>query len=276
MKNMTSLYARSASRAAWLALLMACAAVAPSPAYAQIAVLTNTVEERIAGRGEGYRGSIIVLNTTGVEQRVRIYQTDYTFSADGTSDFAEVGSLPRSNAAWVTPSAQMLVIPPNAQLPIAYTVRVPSDSGLSGTYWSTIMVEGTAGRAPAERRGSVGLASVIRYAVQVATHIQASGSRKVQFSSPLVGRDSSNHRSLELVLTNVGERGYRPVVWVELYDGKGELRGKVEQTRGLLYPGTSLKQTFVFADLPAGTYKAIIFADTGDDAIFATQHKLAF
>jgi len=263
-------------RAAWLSGLAALALLAPSPARAQIAVLTNTVEERIAAPGESYRGSIVVLNTTAVEQRVRIYQTDYTFSADGKSDFAEMGSSARSNATWVTPASQTLVLPPNAQLPLTYSVRVPPDSGLTGSYWSTIMVEGTAGRAPAERRGSVGLASVIRYAVQVATHIQASGSRQVQFAAPVVATDSSGHRTVQLVLTNVGQRAYRPVVWVELYDNLGELRGKVEQTRGLLYPGTSLKQTFAFADLPRGTYKAIIFADTGDDAIFATQHKLGF
>lgn len=266
----------AATRAAALAVLTIASALAPETARAQIAVLTNTVEERIAGPGESYRGSIVVLNTTGIEQRVRLYQTDYGFSADGTSDFAEPGSLPRSNAGWVTPASQQLVLPPNAQMPIAYTVRVPSGGDLSGTYWSTIMVEGAESGSPGARGGSVGLATVIRYAVQVATHIQASGTRKIQFSAPRTGTDSSGHRSLDVVLMNAGERAYRPVVWVELYDSLGELRGKAEQTRGLLYPGTSVKQSFLFADVPQGSYKAILFADTGDDAIFATQYRLDF
>lgn len=269
-------FAANSLRRGLLGLLAACIAAVPAKAAAQIAVLTNTVEERIAGAGEGYRGSIIVLNTTAQEQRVRIYQTDYSFSADGRSDFAEAGSFPRSNAAWISIASQQLVLPPNGQLPLAYAIRVPADPALSGTYWSTIMVEGMAGSAPAERRGSLGLASVVRYAVQIATHIQATGARTVEFSAPRIVTDSSGKRSLELVLTNVGERGYRPIVWVELYDTAGELRGKFEQTRGLLYPGTSLKQRFVLRDVPSGRYKAIVFADTGDDAIFATQHSLDF
>jgi hypothetical protein len=63
---------------------------------------------------------------------------------------------------------------------------------------------------------------------------------------------------------------------VELYDAAGALRGRREQQRGLMYPGTSVRQRFLFDTLPAGSYKAVIFADTGDDAVFATEYKLEF
>jgi hypothetical protein len=75
---------------------------------------------------------------------------------------------------------------------------------------------------------------------------------------------------------NAGERAYRPNLWIELYDAAGTLRGRMEQQRGLLYPGTSLKQHFSFGALPAGEYKAVVFADTGDDTVSAAQYKLTF
>jgi hypothetical protein len=82
--------------------------------------------------------------------------------------------------------------------------------------------------------------------------------------------------ALDMVVENAGERAYRPLLWVELYDAAGTLRARTEQQRGLLYPGCSLRQRFTFAKLPAGEYKAVIFADTGDETVLATQYKLTF
>ena len=75
----------------------------PLAARAQISVLTSTVEEKEATKGETYSGRIVISNPTTSPQAVRIYQTDYSFKADGTSEFGDPGSMPRSNAKWVTP-----------------------------------------------------------------------------------------------------------------------------------------------------------------------------
>jgi hypothetical protein len=83
-------------------------------------------------------------------------------------------------------------------------------------------------------------------------------------------------RALEIEVTNVGERGYRPLLWIELYDGKGKLATKSQQQRGLLYPGTSVKQRFDLGKIAEGDFKAVVFADTGDDAVFAAQYRLHF
>ena len=48
------------------------------------------------------------------------------------------------------------------------------------------------------------------------------------------------------------------------------------QERGLLYPGASLKQVFALGKLASGTYRAIVFADSGEDAVFASQYTLKF
>jgi hypothetical protein len=44
----------------------------------------------------------------------------------------------------------------------------------------------------------------------------------------------------------------------------------------LLYPGTSLKQVFSLGRLAPGTYRAVVFADSGEDAVFASQFTLKF
>lgn len=259
-------------------LAIVAALAIPAAAAAQIAVVGSTVEERVAAAGESYVGTIVVRNLTQQDQPVRIYQTDYLFFADGTSHFSDPGTTARSNAAWVAPTVRSLLVPPQSEMTVTYTVKVPAADSLTGTYWSAIMVEGApneAGRSSGGRP-QVGVGSVMRYAVQVATHIQTGGSRKVSFANSKFLANPDSTQSFELDVLNAGERAYRPALWIEVYDQDGALRANARQERGLLYPGTSLKQTFALGRLPAGTYRAIVFADSGEDAVFASQYTIRF
>lgn len=248
-----------------------------STSSAQIAVVGNTVEERTGAPGESYTGTIVVRNLTQQDQPVRIYQTDYLFFADGTSHFNEPGTTPRSNAKWVTPTVRSLLVPPSSEMTVSYTVRVPAGDSLAGTYWSAIMVEGApteAGRSSGGRP-QVGVGAVMRYAVQVATHIRTTGSRKVEFAnSKFITDTTTRQQSFELEVKNAGERAYRPALWIEVYDETGTLKANARQERGLLYPGTSLKQLFQLGKLAPGTYRAVVFADSGEDTVFAAQFTL--
>jgi hypothetical protein len=260
----------------FLVLLVAIAA--PVTGAAQIAVVGSTVEERTATAGESYVGTIVVRNPTQTDQPVRIYQTDYLFFADGTSHFSDPGTTTRSNATWITPTVRSLLVPPQSEMTVTYTVKVPASDTLTGTFWSVVMVEGApneAGRSSGGR-AQVGVGSVMRYAVQVATHLQATGSRKVNFTNSKFLTNPDSSQSFELDVHNVGERAYRPALWIEVFDPAGELKAGARQERGLLYPGTSLKQTFALGRLPAGTYRAVVFADSGEDAVFAQQFTIRY
>jgi hypothetical protein len=248
----------------------------PVVARAQIAVLSSTVEEHEAMKGETYSGRIVIANSTSVPQPVRIYQTDYTFDAVGGNVFGDPGSMARSNAPWVKPQSQNVVVPPRSELTVPYSVKVPALDSLRGTYWSMIMVAG-AETAPsaASKGGNVGIGSVVRYGIQVATHIGSSGRRTVKFSNPAASH-TANGAALDVDVTSSGDRATRPILSVELYDAQGVMRGKGRQVRGLLYPGTSLRQHFEFASLPPGTYKALVFADTGEDPVLAQQFTITY
>jgi hypothetical protein len=245
-------------------------------ARAQIAVLGSTVDEHAAAPGQRHAATIIVRNLTAQPQPARIYQTDYTFFADGTSHYDSIGTVPRSNAGWVSTSASSITLPPNADVEVSYTVAVPAVDSLRGTYWSAIMVEGAPTAPPPAGTQQVGLGAKVRYAVQIATQLPNVGARRVRLGKLGFAPDASGARVLDIAVTNSGERAYRPNLWVELYDKGGAIRSRSQQQRGLLYPGTSLRQRFTFRRLPAGEYKAVVFADTGDDVVSAAQYKLTF
>ncbi len=250
----------------------------PIVARAQIAVMSSTVEETHAAAGGKYTANIVIANPGKTPQSVRIYKTDYTFACDGTSDFGEPGTLPRSNAKWIALQAERVTIPAGGQVIVPYSVTVPALDSLRGTYWSTVMVEGATAE-PAQGQAAkpaVAIGAVMRYAVQVATHIQATGTRTVRFAAPKLSRDSAGAALFDVDVHDDGERGYRPSLWIELYDAQGNLRAKAKQTRGLLYPGTSLHQQFNLGAIAPGTYKAIVFADTGDEVVSAAQYTVNY
>ena len=249
-----------------------------TPSGAQIAVVSSTVEERSAAPGETYVGTILVRNLTAQDQPVRIYQTDYLFFADGTSHFVGVATTPRSNARWITPAVRSLRVPPSSEMTVTYTVKVPANDSLAGSYWSMVMVEGAASEAARASSGrpQLGVGAQVRYAVQVATHIGTTGSRKVSFAKSRFLTNPDSTQAFELEVQNVGERAYRPALWIEVYDEQGVLKANVRQERGLLYPGTSLKQSFALGRLQHGHYRAIVFADSGEDAVFASQFTLKY
>lgn len=268
-----------------VAVLGAALLAVPVAARAQVSVLTPMVEEREARPGEAYTGAIRLLNSSSEPQEVKLYLTDYVFHADGRSEYGEPGSEARSNARWLTVNPAYLVLPPKTEQPVHYTVAVPSaaPAPLVGSYWSMVMVEvippGSveSSRAPADpKKQELGVRTAIRYGVQVVTHIGATGEHALEITGTQAITEPGGARALRFDVVNTGERAYRPRISVEVYDQTGAAVAKEASERGLLYPGTSLRQEFRLGTLAAGTYKALVVVDTGGDQVFGGQFTLQF
>ncbi|HET7463950.1 MAG TPA: hypothetical protein VFJ82_22025 [Longimicrobium sp.] len=260
-----------------LSIALPLAAVA-APAAAQITVLGSGVEERAAQPGETYSGTLRLRNEGRQAEEARVYLADYSFAADGRTVYAAAGSLPRSSARWIAFSPSQVRIAPGGEATVGYTVTVPAGAELHGTFWSLLMVEGIAHGSPesttstAAARVRMGVTPSIRYAVQIATTIGA-GAPQVRFASARAYAAGTG-KVLEVDVANAGEVAYRPEIRVELYDEAGNKAGAFTSRRGLLYPGTSLRQTFELGAVPAGTYQALVVADAGGDQVFGAQYRL--
>jgi len=171
-------------------------------------------------------------------------------------------------------------VPPGATVPVNFTVTVPSDSVLAGSYWSMVMVEAIAAGAPDSRtpnaRVQVGLGITTRYGTQIATHIGSSGVSRLAFDSLTATTTDSGSRGLRFDFINTGERANRFVLSLELYNDAGELVKQATQSRGLLYPGTSARQVFDVGTVPHGKYTAVLVADGGGDRVFGGQFKVDY
>lgn len=252
---------------------------------AQVSVIGELGQDREAKPGDTYDGVITIKNDSDEPQEAKIYQTDYTFFSNGTNNYGEPGSHPRSNARWITFSPSFVKLPPRATLSINYTVAVPKDlqgKPLVGTYWSMLMVEGIPRESPesssgrANKRAEMGILQTIRYGIQIATHIAQSGERRVELRDPKVLPKESGGRVFQVDIENTGDIGIRPDVYLELFDEQGTPAGKFYGARFRIYPGTSVRQTIDLSTVKPGTYKTLVIVDAGADEIFAAQYNLKF
>ena len=250
----------------------------PLACEAGVTVMGSLTRDLEVEPGRAYEGTIEVHNPDRIPHEVKVYQSDYFFYADGKVLYGEPGGLPRSNARWLTVLPPQVLIPPGESASIRYSIQVPSDATLRGSYWSVIMVEPLPEGSPeaiasSSTQVTVGIQQLVRYAVQVITSIGATGSRQLRFSQIRLAADKEK-RLLVVDLENSGERWLRANLWAELYDSKGSYVGRFDGGGHRLFPGTTARFTVDLVGVQSSTYKAVIVADCGGDDVFGANVNL--
>ena len=277
------------SAPAYLALVFGLATA--GSASAQIAVTSSTMVERTMLPGETYRDAITIHNGSKTTQAVSLTLADYRFSASGATEFDPPATQPRSNVSWVGLGHTSVSVPPHGDVAVNYTVTVPSSAPAPvGSYWSVVLVE--AARTQSTPDKGFAVVPALRYAIQIATHVGRSGEARLAFGEPhlvrtgltmavnnvpgvrddawSLGADSQ----LAIDITDAGTRACRPAVRVEVYQPGGRLVHAATAQRGLLYPGSSIRQVFGLPPLPSGDYVVLLLADVGTDQVQGTKFNL--
>src|SRR3989304_3350757 len=257
---------------------------ATGTAAAQVSVIGELSQDRETGPGETYSGTITIKNDSNEPQEAKVYQTDYLFFSDGTNRYGEPGSHPRSNAPWITFSPSFVTVPPQSTVIVSYTVAVPANTTgktLIGSYWSMLMIEGIPKGSPEssgarDKKAEMGIMQMIRYGIQIASHIANTGTRKIEFKNPKLVANDKGGSTFQIDIENIGDLGIRPDVYLELFDEKGVSQGKFPGIRYRIYPGTSVRESIDVSAAPKGKYKALVVVDAGGDDIFGAQYDLQF
>lgn len=241
---------------------------------AEVIVVNGLTHEENVAAGDTIKGEILLENIGEASEDMKIYLTDYQFFFDGKTLYGDPGTVPRSNAKWIAFSPSQITVPAKEKAVINYVIQVPKADTLKGTYWSMIMVEiiPKALTEPIPEK-SIAIESVVRYAIQMITHMGDSGTRMLKFlNSKLVKEEEQTN--LQIDIENTGERMLRPQVWVELFNADGKSAGKYEGRQRRIYPGTSIRDEIDLSKVAAGQYKALVVADCGGDDIFGIQYTL--
>ena len=247
--------------------------------HAGLLVLGELTREMVVQPGQKLEGTIVLKNTGSKPLEVNIKKNDYLFFADGRSIYGEPGSTPRSNAKWLSVTPTRLIIPPQNTMSVYYSVQVPKDNTLKGTYWSMLMVEPTSAGLPQivgdeKNKVALGIRTGIRYGIQIVTHIGDTGQKNLRIIDRKLIKDKDGASVLQLDMENTGERWLRPWVRAELYDQSGHLVKKLECGRVRIYPGTSVRSRIAFQGIPRGKYKVLVIIDDGDGYVWGAQYTL--
>jgi hypothetical protein len=266
-------------------MLIFASAIACTPARSQVSVIGDLSNDKEVKPGERYDGIITVKNDSDEPQEVKVYQTDYSFACDGTNNYADPGTLVRSNAKWLSFSPSFFTIPPRSTAAVNYTVQVPPESAdkrLVGSYWSMLMIEGVAkgsaesGAQKDAKKPQMGIRQTIRYGVQVATHIAQTGTKKIDFLDAKLVNKEDGKKYLQVDVGNSGDVWVRPAMYVELFDEKGVSKGKFPGVAYRLYPGTSVRQMIDLSTVQKGNYKALVVVDAGGEDAYGAEYNLKF
>jgi len=245
---------------------------------AGVIVVGGLTHEKETSVGESYDGKIVLNNIESTLQEVKIYQTDYLFYADGRIIYGDPGKLSRSNAHWISFSPKRLSVPPHDTVAVHYTVKIPNNNKLVGTYWSIFMVEVIPADSPESSTHDpedieLGVQQIFRYGIQIVTHIGNTGSRLIKFVNTKLLKENAQ-QFLQLDIENIGERWLRATLWAELYDSQGNYVGKYEGGKLRIYPGTSVRFKVDLSSVPNNNYKALVIVDCGNDTIFGVNLNL--
>lgn len=244
---------------------------------ASISVIGNLARTSTLKPGDSFEGVILVRNNDKETADIRLSQCDYLFQADGSNDYAEAGKTTRSNAGWITVTPSRAKIAPGETLSVRYKGKTPADSKLQGTYWSMILVEpnSVAAIAPDGKpdQVAVGLATTIRFAIQIVTEFGHSGTRSLRVTDKRLVQ-AEGKRSLQIDIANDGERLLIPQMTVELFDQGGASVGRFEAGRARIYPGCSIRAKADLTGVPPGKYSAMVLLDSGDAQVMGAQYDL--
>jgi hypothetical protein len=225
-----------------------------------------------------YEGKIELYNSDDKSATAKVYINDYLFNSKGERFYNPAGTDKRSNANWIKLVNDRVTVGPKSYQAIKYTVAVPNDVTLKGTYWSIIMVEEISNES-AENPSldqkelvKISIKQVLRYGVQVANNINKKDSSiNLVFKEIKINRED---KTLDVNLENNGNLMVTPFMSLDVYDETGNFVKKVEANPFRIYPTCSVKYSLDIAELKAGTYNTIIVADDKNETILGKKFKL--
>jgi len=246
--------------------------------FAAVSVVGELSREKTASPGDKFEGVIFLRNNEEETFQAKVYKTDYLFSADGTNKYAEPGSTSRSNAGWISLKPAQLSIPAHDTGAVYYSVEVPKDPGLSGSYWSMLMVESIPAKSleslkKNSPKNNALFQTAFRYGVQIVTEITGTGKSGIKFGEKKL-ISQGGRKFLQFDVENTGEKWLRPSVWLELYNKEGKSIGRFEGRRMRIYPGCSVRQEIDLEGIPKGDYKGLLVVDNGGQDVFGAEYSL--
>ena len=220
-------------------------------------------------QGQVIKGMIQVKNAGAQPEKILIYQNGLVQTCDEKSEFVPVDRQVRGMGKWLETNTVEKLIQPDETFEIFYTISIPRDSSLSGSYWSVVMVE-VAEPVTIEATNKFSIGSKIRYAIQIITDVGEMEFPKLDFEKVAFKPVQAANKVIQAKLKNIGKFMVVPKLLLEVYGKDGQKIITLESVSQKIYPFTCKDFEIEIKGLTSGKYDAILVADYGQD-LFATN-----
>jgi hypothetical protein len=231
---------------------------------ANVVVLNGLTHIHKSPSGNIITGVVKLKNTKNTEQRVIIYFNDL-FQECGketilTTDSTHLNSISK----WFSTNINERVLKANEEYELLYTINIPNDVELKGSFWGVLMVEIEKPIKEDELEYGVKLESKVRYGIQIIADINERVPSELEFYNVEIDEVDSS-KIINVDVQNNGIFFVQPTLILEVFNEDGEQAKKLEVKFKKIYPNSCKAFSLDISDLPKGTYTAVLVADYGEN-----------
>lgn len=231
---------------------------------AGVVILNGLTHVHQSASGQLITGVIRMKNTDETEQRVIIYFNDL-FQECGKETVLTANTTHKNSIKnWLTTNVNEHVFKANEEYELIYTINVPDDVEIDGSFWGILMVEVEKPIKEDELEYGVKLESKIRYGIQIIADINERKPSELEFYNIKIEEPDGN-KIINVDLKNLGAFYVEPTLVLEVFNDKGEQQKKEEVKFKKVYPNSCKTFTIDISDLPKGAYTAVLVADYGEN-----------
>lgn len=247
-----------------------------SAAFAVSLRLAHPDVDVVMAPGDVRSDALTIENPSDETLTVRIYAEDWSYTNTGFGDknFFPAGTLPKSASKWLVLNPLELELPPFSRRDVKYTLTVPKDPSMSGTYHSVIFYESNAGEMPGPSGAMVVVAARLGTVVRVGMKGTLQRSGKIE--DVRITLSSGNQPTLfELTFHNTGNTDIILKGNFIIMDGQGmpKARGKLGDL--ITESGQTVTRKSEWAGrLASGEYDVIFTFDLGEGQLLTEERKI--
>ena len=216
-------------------------------------------------------GSVITqavrVYSESVGDNINVTLGDFNITPNGEGQYFKAGVIAQSAAKWFTVTPVVFALPPKGSVETSFTIRVPNDPTLHGSYWGMVFFN-TSPRP--SNGGQVNLAVTGRIGVAVYINV-GSGIQKAQAGN--LKFDVAT-RTLNYTFQNQGDTLLRPAVRLALVGADGKRFASLDLDDFPILPGGVHLGSFQLpaaVQLPSGSFLAVLTFEYGDHKLIAAQ-----
>ncbi|MEP2278741.1 hypothetical protein [Maribacter sp.] len=228
--------------------------------FANVAVVNGLTHIYSGTSGDVISGEIVLVNYSSSQERVTFELQEAIYSCDMDRRFTTLEKPVSSSSSWVTNNVNEHVLAPKEQYVLKFSIQIPKDTELQGSFWSVLMVSVEKPIKEEIVNDNIGLGTKIQYAVGLITHVNSFDEVNIEFEDVLA--PDVNNKNLQIKLKNKGRFAEATELSLEVYNEQGDKIKEFTSKRLLVFPDLCRDYNLNLSELPKGKYDCVLIAES--------------